>query len=85
MGVIPDSYFDFIYIDGYAHTGQDGGKTLEDWYPKLRAGGIFAGHDYHKHWSPTIDSVDAFRRSINHRGDLQLTLKDTFPSWWFLK
>jgi hypothetical protein len=23
-----DQFFDFIYIDGYAHTGQDSGRTL---------------------------------------------------------
>ena len=38
----PDEYFDLIYIDGYAHTGQERGQTLKDWYPKCKTGGIFA-------------------------------------------
>lgn len=40
----------FIYVDGYAHTGEDRGKTLFDWYPKLKIGGLMAGDDYHDDW-----------------------------------
>ena len=39
IGLFPDHHFDFIYIGGYAHTGEDGGQTLEDWRPKLKPGG----------------------------------------------
>lgn len=56
----PDGFFDFIYIDGYAHTGQLNGQTLYEWYPKLKLGGIFAGHDYSPTWQPTMDAVDLF-------------------------
>jgi len=41
LDLFADEYFDFIYIDGYAHTGQEGGKTLENWWPKLKPGGLF--------------------------------------------
>ena len=46
ISLFADNYFDFIYIDGYAHTGEEGGKTLHDWYPKAKPGSIFAGDDY---------------------------------------
>jgi len=46
LELFPDAFFDFIYIDGYAHTGEEGGRTLCDWYPKLKPGGILAGDDY---------------------------------------
>jgi hypothetical protein len=55
-----DNFFDFIYVDGYAHTGQESGKTLYDWWPKLKSGGIFAGDDYDKKWPLTIAAVDNF-------------------------
>lgn len=55
-----DNYFDFIYIDGYAHTGQEGGETLESWYPKLKAGGIFSGDDYSLRYKKNYDIVNNF-------------------------
>jgi len=62
--LFPDEYFDFIYIDAYAHTGQENGKILTDWFGKLKAGGIFAGHDYEpEKWSPTYHAVNEFCES----------------------
>jgi hypothetical protein len=41
----PDGYFDFIYVDAL-HDFKGVYRDLTQWWPKLRAGGIFAGHDY---------------------------------------
>lgn len=46
LDLFPDGFFDFVYCDGYAHTGEEGGRTLIDWYPKLKSGGVMAGDDY---------------------------------------
>lgn len=56
----PNSYFDFIFIDGFAHTGENDGKTMHDWYPKLAPGGILAGHYYDARWPRVIEAVDRF-------------------------
>ena len=40
-----DGYFDFIYIDA-AHDYQSVKEDVEAWWPKLKEGGIFSGHDY---------------------------------------
>jgi len=40
-----DCYFDFIYIDAN-HEYQYIKRDINDWYPKLKAGGLFSGHDY---------------------------------------
>ena len=40
-----DATFDFIYLDA-AHDFKSVYRDLSDWWPKLRPGGIFAGHDY---------------------------------------
>jgi predicted O-methyltransferase YrrM len=74
---------DFIYIDGYAHTGQEGGKTLSDWFLKLKKGGIFAGHDYHPHWLLTTQAIDTFT-TVNGL-TFNLTTNDQYPSWWLVK
>ena len=84
-----DEYFDFIYVDGYAHTGQEGGETLTDWWPKLKRGGIFAGDDYSTQWPLTVASVDAFVAEHNlklhiHEFD-QHTHWSRFPSWYVYK
>lgn len=80
----PDSYFDFLYLDGYAHTGQEHGRTFEDWYPKLKPGGIFAGHDYCDHQYPqNVIEVDWF--ADKHGLSLSFTESDDLPSWYAIK
>jgi len=62
LALFDDHALDFAYIDGYAHTGNDGGRTLRDWWAKVRPGGIFAGHDYDAEtWPKNVAAVDAFR------------------------
>lgn len=78
-----DGSLDFAYLDAYAHEGQCGGRLLEDWWPKIRPGGCFAGHDYHPEYQPTIDVVDAFVR--RHGLTLLLTHADRLPSWYIFK
>ncbi len=78
-----EGQIDLVYVDGYAHTGQEGGSTLREWWPKVRPGGIMAGHDYDARWQPTIDAVDAF---VAARGlILNLIPEKPFPSWWVRK
>jgi hypothetical protein len=86
--MIPDHSLDWCFVDGYAHTGQDGGETLEEWWPKLRPGGILAGHDYHPDWPATVAAVDAF--CARHRLALGVTEEysreqNEWPSWWTRK
>lgn len=40
-----DMRFDFIYVDA-RHDYQGVTQDLQDWFPKLKDGGIIAGHDY---------------------------------------
>lgn len=89
LGLFPDDYFDFIYIDGYAHTGEQGGKTFFDWLPKLKSGGILAGDDYSHHWPLVQESVHYFVEQVG--GQLHITDDrktepnsdfNKFPSWF---
>jgi hypothetical protein len=78
-----------IYIDGYAHTGQEGGQTLRDWWPKLAPGGVFAGHDYDLAAYPqTVCAVNDFILEMDRRGirlHLQVIDEKPHPSWWIVK
>jgi len=89
LDLFPDNYFDFIYIDGFAHTGEEGGRTLLDWYPKLKVGGIMAGDDYHDNWPLVIWAVNHFVSQLGTpltvtgiAGDDKYSL---FPSWFITK
>jgi hypothetical protein len=90
LSLFPDDYFDFIYIDGYAHTGQEGGRTIRDWYAKAKPGAIFAGDDYSPTFPLVIEALDAFVAGHQLRlhiaefekSDDQYSL---FPSWITVK
>ena len=67
-----NQYFDFIYVDGYAHEGNNGGETIFSWFNKLKIGGVLAGDDYHKDWPLVISTVNELVRQTN----LELFLRD---------
>lgn len=39
-----DDFFDFIFLDSYNNMAQCF-RDLDLWYPKLKTGGLFCGHD----------------------------------------
>ena len=90
LNLFDDNFFDFIYIDGYAHTGEDGGQTLYDWYDKLKVGGVFAGDDYHPNWPLTMWAVNEFANNIGadkiHITELtETSVYSGYPSWMMHK
>lgn len=89
LDLFSDNYFDFIYIDGYAHSGQEKGKTFEQWFSKLKIGGIFAGHDYHSKWPLTVKHVDEFVKEnnlvLNKTSEENNEKNHLYPSWYLLK
>lgn len=90
IDLFPDGYFDFIYVDGYAHTGEEGGRTLLNWYAKLKPGGIMAGDDYDLHsWPLVVWAV----HDLVHQLGLHLKITDQtgdatynrYRSWFFVR
>ena len=89
LDLFEDNFFDFIYFDGYAHTGEEGGKTFSDWYKKLKVGGVFSGDDYHDDW-PLVkwavnDMVSKLNCKLNVTGKTENTHLNRYPSWFFTK
>jgi predicted O-methyltransferase YrrM len=90
LHLFADESLDFIYIDGYAHTGQEGGQILQAWWPKLRKGGLFSGHDYDERWPATVEAVDRF---VEARGASLSVLdgvdslegSERYTSWYLIK
>jgi hypothetical protein len=87
----PDGFFDFIYVDAYAHLGQQDGSIFSDWYPKLKVGGVLSGHDYdHASWPETVAAVDDFSSRIGRQITVIPAVKtqnfyDSYPSWYLIK
>ncbi len=91
LPLFDDNSIDFIYIDGFAHLGQCGGKTIFDWARKVKMGGVIAGDDYDEKWPLVIDSVNYFIEQNNF--DLNLTdippenapIYSQYRSWYTYK
>jgi FkbM family methyltransferase len=80
---------DFIYVDGYAHDGEQNGKTFNDWYPKLKRGGIIAGDDYSNDWPLVVEAVNIFAKNNNLELHIIDCHEDTwnskYPTWLAIK
>jgi len=69
-----DNNFDFIFIDAehlYDFVKQD----LTNWYPKLKTGGILAGHDYREGVQQAVDEFFLGKKIVNAVGS----------SWYIVK
>lgn len=82
LSLFGDGFFDFVYIDGYAHNGQDGGETIFAWWDKVKPGGCFSGHDYHSDFPLVQKYVDEFVERYGLK--LHLT-QDKVPSWFVFR
>jgi methyltransferase family protein len=87
---LPDDYLDFVYLDAN-HSFITVKEDIEIWYPKIRRGGILAGHDYlteekknevNRPYYGVKKAVDFF--CLEHDLVLHLT-KDFYTSWYVFK
>ena len=63
----PDNSLDFVYIDAN-HEDPYITQDLEGWYPKIKSGGIMAGHDYIRAHHTRCDVISALNNfTIKHK------------------
>jgi hypothetical protein len=84
-----DEYFDFIYIDAN-HAYEYVKIDINNWYPKLKKGGVFAGHDYMnavtRHGVYGVkQAVDEFCKDKNVVPLITGGTRRCPPSWYFVK
>jgi hypothetical protein len=80
-----DGELDFVYIDGN-HAGDAVSADLAAWWPKVKKGGLFAGHDcYHDEVWPSFCQVKPALDTWCK--DMGLTYHHTplCTSWWIEK
>lgn len=85
-----DESLDFIYIDGYAHSGQEGGDTIWKWARKVKIGGLIAGDDYHEDWPLVKEAVDRFLEYTGFEGHVTTEVEPEInyaahPTWGAIK
>ncbi|MFA5088634.1 MAG: glycosyltransferase [Candidatus Omnitrophota bacterium] len=81
-----DEELDFVYIDAQ-HAYGPCQRDIRLWWPKVRRGGVFAGHDYLSGKLPegdfgVKDAVDEFVKE--HQLTLFIT-QEQWPTWYILK
>ncbi|KKM60786.1 hypothetical protein LCGC14_1538400 [marine sediment metagenome] len=78
-----DDSFDFVYIDG-AHSYKDIKEDIDTWYPKVRKGGVLAGHNIQNHLNPAEQNgvADAVVELVTKKSyKLHIGSED----WWIVK
>ena len=59
-----DGYFDAVFLDA-DHTREGVEEDLHAWYPKVKVGGLVAGHDYGDGQWGVTEAVDNFFTAID--------------------
>jgi hypothetical protein len=78
-----DGSLDFVYLDAQHHK-EAVKEDINYWWPKIKNGGILAGHDYKNDIRPGVfvcevkEVVDQF--CLDHKLELTVTKEDV-PSW----
>lgn len=74
-----ENSLDFVFIDA-AHDYQNVKADINAWYPKVKSGGILAGHDYFSEWGDVVKAVDEF--VLNNKYSLDINYNNC---WGFIK
>jgi predicted O-methyltransferase YrrM len=74
--------YDFIFVDGL-HTYEQVLKDCQNYYPKLKPGGLISGHDY-KVIENVRKAVDEFANSVNKTVNL-IDEKYQADVWYWTK
>ena len=84
---IQNESLDFVYIDAN-HSYESVKQDLELWWPKLKKGGVFSGHDYINGQFPeglfgVKKAVDEFLEDKNKTKPF--ITPGFWPTWYFIK
>jgi len=73
--MLPNEAFDFIFIDGL-HTYDQVLKDCQNYYPKIKKGGVFSGHDY--------NVIEGVNRAVNEfAASVGATISQTDNDVWY--
>lgn len=76
-----DDSVGIVYVDGL-HDYESVKRDIDNWYQKVRWGGIISGHDFDACLPGVVQAVNEFRREWG----IQIHLTDEeMCSWWGIK
>lgn len=78
-GIFPDNSLDFVFIDAN-HEYEFVKEDMEIWFPKVRPGGLFSGHDYR--WGGVNRAVNEWSAKVGYDGFASPADSDV---WYFIK
>lgn len=70
-----DESVDFVFIDG-DHSEESVRSDIEAWLPKVKQGGVIAGHDYTNNWPGVVAAVSQYFKSPEGRGSCWFVRKE---------
>jgi hypothetical protein len=72
---VSDESLDFVFVDA-GHSYAAVSADIDAWWPKVKPGGWFGGHDYHEHHPGVMRAVqECF-------GDNRGLILEPFAIWW---
>ena len=73
-----DSSLDFVFIDGL-HTYEQVTKDMNNYYDKVKPGGIFSGHDYR--------AIECINKAVNDFASLKnkQILETNCDVWYWIR
>lgn len=89
VDIFDDGFFDFLYVDA-CHAYDTCKADLNHWFPKVKSGGILAGHDYFNHTSTyefgVVEAVNEFvEENKSKLHCMYVTPESSSPSYFLYK
>ena len=77
-----DDFFDLVYIDA-SHFYEQVCEDLQAWWPKVKVGGVFSGHDYveKSRFGDEFGVMQAVNEFVAEYGLTLHTTQDKWTSW----
>lgn len=81
---VPDNSCDLVYLDA-GHSYEDVKRDLKAWFPKVKPGGVIAGHDYVNPAYGVLEAVSEFCEKHAMRASVIPEDKDEDAGFWMYK